>query len=305
MRMIHERFMIYLVIAAISLFGCTKERKAPDSGPSPGVVQQTSTDTAKLRIMPESPTVLTDLEAVYSGSGKTVCQWQRNSKIITGATSARLPKDQFVKGDKISVTVTTDEAAGTALVSIFNAPPTVVSVPVSPTYLRPGMDVTVAPVSYDPDGDQVQFRYQWSVNGQVLPEDSPVLRGNKFKRGDTVSLMVTPYDNDGEGQPFIARNIGVANSAPRIVSEPPGEFRGDVYTYQVVAEDPDGDPVEFSLVSAPAGMTIDAKTGVVAWQIDEKSRGVHIVEISAQDQGGLKGTQKYSLTITLPEEGGK
>ncbi|MDH3760002.1 MAG: Ig-like domain-containing protein [Gammaproteobacteria bacterium] len=37
------------------------------------------------------------------------------------------------------------------------------------------------------------------------------------------------------------------------------------YQYQVVASDPDGDALTYGLLSAPAGMTIDAVTGVIDW----------------------------------------
>jgi len=69
-------------------------------------------------------------------------------------------------------------------------------------------------------------------------------------------------------------------------------------------EDPEGDPITFSLASAPPGMTIDSKTGVITWRVSEKYAGTHIVEIVAQDPLGIRVTQKYPLSITM-KEGGK
>ena len=44
-------------------------------------------------------------------------------------------------------------------------------------------------------------------------------------------------------------------------------FDGSVYTYQVKATDPDEDKLTYSLKSAPAGMTIDPKTGAIQWNV--------------------------------------
>ena len=51
----------------------------------------------------------------------------------------------------------------------------------------------------------------------------------------------------GAGPLFASQNMVIPNGAPRILSSPPQEMHGDVYTYRVIAEDPDGDPITFSL----------------------------------------------------------
>ncbi len=101
---------------------------------------------------------------------------------------------------------------------------------------------------------------------------------------------------------MVSQNMIIPNAPPRIVSTPP-EFRGGVYTYQVVAEDVDGDPLAYALAAAPPGMTINAGTGLITWNIDEKNAGSYPVEVIAQDPGGLKASQKYTLTVTMSEQG--
>ena len=143
------------------------------------------------------------------------------------------------------------------------------------------------------------------VNGNDVHNDSPVLTADRFKRGDTVQLTVTPYDREGQGTPFVSMNIVIPNGAPRILSTPPQEIHGTVYTYKVVAEDPDGDPLTFSLLTAPDGMTIDSQTGMITWPITDKSASDHVVEIAVEDPGGLKTTQKYTLAISFSGGGVK
>jgi hypothetical protein len=307
--------VICLMMVIISFFACTKEGKAPGPGTSPqqgenaahtsSEIGRQSTGSTMVGIMPETPTVMTDIQAVYSGPGPAAYQWKRNSLVIPGQTTYKLLKTYFLRGDTITVIVTSGGIEESASVVIGNSVPNVVSVPFSPEYIHAGVDITVKPVGFDPDGDEVGFRYAWSINGKELLEDSPVLSGNNFKKGDTVLLKVIPYDREGEGAPYLTKGMIIPNASPRITSVPIEEFLGSEYTYRVVAEDPDGEPLTYSFASAPQGMTIDAKTGVITWRIDDKPQGAYAVEIVAQDPDGIKATQKYTLSVTHTEGGGK
>jgi hypothetical protein len=135
-----------------------------------------------------------------------------------------------------------------------------------------------------------------------LSEHDQVLKGNFFKRGDAVVLKVTPYDNEAEGQTFVSQPLVIPNAPPRFVSLPPMNFSSSSYTYQAHAEDADGDKMTYSLAAGPKGMTINPVTGEITWQIGREDTGTHQIEIIAQDEPGLKSFQKYSLTITIPEE---
>jgi hypothetical protein len=292
-----------VLIAAVALTACTKganETKSDSLLREGQTAAQTHTGKLDVRILPDAPTVLTDLQALYSGRGIATYQWRKDGQPLEGENSSRLPISMFSKGDRISVIVTAGGEQGEASVTIGNSPPTVTSVPFSPKHIYAGVDITVSPVGSDPDGDAVGFRYHWTINDKEVSEDTPVLKGSLFKRGDKINLIVVPYDEDGEGEPFVSQNMVIPNGPPRIVSDPP-EFHGGTYTYQVIAEDPDGDPLTYSLASAPEGMTIDSRTGKISWSINEKSAGTHVVEVIAQDAGGLKASQKYSLTMTVTD----
>jgi hypothetical protein len=299
--------MLCMVIAVLGIFACTKQEPNQKTGTLPvgeaaataARPSQKSTGSLNVKMLPEIPTVMTDIQVVFTCTGNVTYEWRRNNQIIVGEATAWLIKKQFVKGDNIAVTIKCDGQEGTALVTIGNSPPSVLSVPFGPDDIHAGVDITVKPVGYDPDGDDVGFNYKWSVNGIDIANDSPILSGDHVKRGDKIALMVIPYDREGKGPPFASQNMVIPNGAPRILSSPPQEIHGGIYTYRVNAEDPDGDPITFSLVSAPAGMTIDSNTGVIAWPISQEASGDHVVEIAAQDREGLKTTQKYTLSITF------
>ncbi len=72
------------------------------------------------------------------------------------------------------------------------------------------------------------------------------------------------------------------------------------YSYNAKAEDPDGDVISYSLDSPPPGMSIDANSGLVEWDLTHAMPGEHAVSIVADDSAGQKAYQDFSLVIQQP-----
>ena len=90
------------------------------------------------------------------------------------------------------------------------------------------------------------------------------------------------------------------NQPPVITSGPSFAANvGDRYTYQVTAADPDGDPVSFALLAGPAGMTIDAASGLLEWTPTAVQAGRWLVTVAAADNQGGVGTQTFNLTAGI------
>lgn len=291
-----------LAVAALFFASCSRERGVAQAPPP---VSSGAQGGLAVKILPEAPLSTNDLQAAVSGKGNAALQWHLNNVPLAGENAPALPRGRFSKGDRVTVTAAADGSEVSASVTIGNAPPRVISVPFSPQALYAGVDLTVTPVAADADGDTVGFRYAWSINGQGAPENSPTLRGDSFRRGDRIVVTVTPYDGDGEGLVFIGEPLIVPNARPVFVSAPPQEFRGETYVYRAEGADPDGDVLAYSLASAPAGMTIDERTGMITWKIGREQAGRHSVEVVARDQEGAKAFQRYTLSITMSGEVGK
>jgi hypothetical protein len=260
-------------------------------------------DTLSVKILPESPTAMTALQAVcdYRGGSNVTYRWEHNNQVIPNEIGSSLVvMNRFPKGSRIAVIVTVDGQSAASSVVIGNTPPVISSVTLTPDIIHRGIDITAVPMASDLDEDSMQFNYQWSINDEEIPVYSAVLPGDRFKRGDRVSVRVTPSDNDSAGTPVISKAIVVPNAPPRIVSVPPADFRAEIYSYQCRAEDPDSEELIFSITSGPQGMIIDPRTGMVSLKINKEHAGTHQVEITAQDQQGLKDTQKYTLTLSIP-----
>lgn len=199
-----------------------------------------------------------------------------------------------------------DEEGGLEAASDFDAP-----APALPS-LAEIRSVSVETVTGNPrdgfkavvrlDGAQdsdVKYMYDWTVNGSGIPgvieETLPWQEG--FKRGDVIGVSVTPYSDLGQGAVTAGGAFTIPNSPPVISSEPPASYSDGRFTYTVLAEDPDGDTVDFTLRGAPPGMTIEPATGLIAWEYGQDDAGEYRVTVVAADSEGGSVSQELTLTI--------
>jgi len=95
--------------------------------------------------------------------------------------------------------------------------------------------------------------------------------------------------------------MAAANSPPTITSTPVTTATpGVAYVYTVTATDPDGGPLSYALDVAPAGMSIDAASGVIGWTPSATQVGNSSVQVRVQDTGGLFVTQSFNVTVAAP-----
>jgi len=107
------------------------------------------------------------------------------------------------------------------------------------------------------------------------------------------TLLVTATDPVGNvGTASIPVTFTLINRPPVITSTPVTTVvEGQPYSYDVEATDPDaGDVLTFSLDIAPAGMTINATTGVIHWT-PVNVKACAAVTVRVQDTRGLADTQ--------------
>ena len=265
-----------------------------------------------VRIIPEKPNIGSEL-IVFTQShdpdGDPVTyhyQWVRNGEEISDGDQNILRIGNFRKGDLIQVKVTPSDGKteGSAFLSdpvqILNSPPVIEELRVEPKMVYADSPIRVLLKSYDVDGDSVYYTYRWEKNGVVLTEErAEVLELGRFKKGDSITVMVTPDDRESQGPSFRSAPIMILNSPPVIISSPPTSVKESDYIYQVKAYDPDNDPVSFALKSGPKGMEIDKDTGLIRWTVQSQDRGTHSIEIEASDKEGAKSFQRFSLNVEI------
>jgi len=298
-----------LLLAGLIFGGCKSKEaeKSADVKPSP----QTNAEPARpetvvrvtqngltLQLLPAEPNVNDTIQAIVQGaSGPVTYSWERNGEPLD-ATGPLLPAHSAAQGDTVRLTVQNQSRDISAEVTLVNAPPVVVSVGFKNPDIYRGVDIELEPEAADPDGDEVSFEYSWLLNGEPLTfQDSAVLPGDQFSRGDTVTVDVIPTDGLDTGKPFRGRELVIPDAPPQIVSQPPTEFDGMQYHYSVEAFDPDDDSFSFSLEEGPEGASINKETGELTWDVTGRAEGVYKFRIGVEDTEGRSSSQEYELTL--------
>jgi hypothetical protein len=92
-----------------------------------------------------------------------------------------------------------------------------------------------------------------------------------------------------------------SNQPPSITSVPPKNASIAVpFVYTIVAYDPDGDALTYTLKSGPEGASVDPTTGRVSWTPKESDKGkTHTFEVEVCDARGACVT--HTWTVVIPE----
>ena len=214
---------------------------------------------------------------------------------------AKLPK-----GAEVSVKVTYTNRSGLSdereiLGRVANQPPRMRDLRLSQSTDPNLAHMWIAEASGDdPDGDDLEYRYTWILNGKVSAFKGKNLSTRELKRGDTVRLRVVAFDGDDESAAAESGTVRVANASPEILSTPPRLGADGRFDYSITAEDPDGDrPMRYELVRGPPGMEIDGRTGRLLWSPEMDQAGNHRIEIAVDDLHGGRATQEFALPIIV------
>ena len=174
------------------------------------------------------------------------------------------------------------------------------SIKLDPKLIYPGTKIKAVIEGKDEDGDPVTFSREWKKNDELLVgETMDELDTKGLKKGDWITLYVTPFDGKEKGKRKWSPTVMISNRPPEITSSPPAALSNGRYIYEVKAVDPDGDKLTFSLENAPSGMTIDHVKGRIEWKLpkaeDPKISGSHSIKVVVSD-GNAIAFQGFSLT---------
>jgi len=304
LRSVTSLVLLTFLVAIISCESGKSGKSASKTNSPPVIVSVT--------ILPEKPTVGSELSLSVQSKdpeGDPITyqyQWIKNDEEVAGENQASLKRGSVRKGDLIRVRVTPSDGkvTGTPFLSspvkIHNTPPVIQEVWIEPKVAYATDNLKAIVRCSDLEGDFIYYTYQWEKNGSVLNDERmETLEKGKFKKGDSIVVIVTPDDREALGIPKRSEPLLISNRPPQIVSSPPSSVEKTTYIYQVKANEPDNDPITFTLKSGPRGMEIDKKSGLIRWEIRKEDKGTYPVEIEVSDSEGAKSTQRYTLTIDL------
>ncbi len=214
------------------------------------------------------------------------------------------PKENFNGSDSFTFKVNdkrTDSAAATVSITVkaVNDAPTANDESVTTQEDRP---VSIRLSGNDPDGDSLSYSVVKGPSQGRLSGTAPRLRYSptaNFNGSDSFTFKVSDKRTDSAAA-TVSITVKAVNDAPSFTSTPVTTATVDaLYTYDVNATDPDaGDTLTYSLTIKPAGMTIDAATGLIEWTPTSAQAGANDVAVKVIDNGSVPASQTQSFTIT-------
>jgi hypothetical protein len=154
----------------------------------------------------------------------------------------------------------------------------------------------------DTDGDTlVVDSVMQPTNGTIVNNGAEITYTPSLNFNGMDSFDYTVIDGSG-GSDTATVNITVnpVNDTP--VIESPGDqsnIEGDLVSLSVLASDPDGDVLTFNANNLPAGLSIDAMTGVISGNVAVGSSisSPYSVLLTVTDRGGLSASAAISWII--------
>lgn len=278
MRILNISLVIFCIVILIS---CADYKNSEGFKDKDTIEAYLPADDNEIIIVPEDATAQSVIFLKTIMDGEII--WYINGVRDESAKGARFSSPALQKGDVVQAVIIKDgKKYYSNEIIIKNTPPRIVKAKLSPQIPRVNSIIYVEIEAYDVDNDNIDFKYRWYLNGKFV-SDRDILDIEK-KRGDIITVEITPYDNEIEGK-IVKLETRVFNSVP-VVSESTPLFEDNIYRYQVVATDPDGDTLTYKLQDAPRGMSIDPTKGIVTWKVDSSYKGEIEYKILISDNHG-------------------
>ncbi len=304
-----SRFLCVAVV--LLLLSCSSEKQpgvagqgssTPEGGAAVETTQASATPAGaySLEIRPLEATGRSTFYLVPHGFGLSDAKifWLVNGEPAAGQSSNQFKSTDLKKGDKLQAKaeIKGQEVFSNA-VQIKNSPPAVKEVKLIPGGPKQGDELGVDVKTEDIDGDEVSLAYEWTKNGE--PAGNGKYLNVPLKRGDKIRLRIIPFDGEAYGRPVLLERE-ISNFPPVVINDNKFNFDQKVFTYQVLASDPDGDRLTYSLKSGPPGMSIGPATGFIKWNVPLDFKGPVSASVLVDDGHG--GTASYDLNVTIGSE---
>lgn len=293
------------VVVLLMAFGCTSEDHyagGPSAGNGPPSIHSVTIVPNPI-IRQGVVTAVAEAKDPNQDEVTLRFRWFVNGVEVLGESSTTLDPERLKRGDRVSVEVTPydGKVAGVSLrsseVSVGNTPPMIQAVTLEPKEPKAGDRIKAELEGGDVDGDGVQYSYTWRRNDQVvLTGERNTLDSAGFSRGERVSVAVTPHDQGGIGKEARSEPVTISNGPPKFAPFGPPVVSEGRLEYTVSANDPENDPITFSLESGPPGMTINERTGQLQWSIPPSAQGVFRVKIMARDDHQGWASQEFDIS---------
>ncbi len=130
----------------------------------------------------------------------------------------------------------------------INHPPEIISAKIEPEDLKKNMRAGAFIKANDKDKDDIIFKIEWFLNDKKVFEGKEISL-EKFKKGDKLYAIITPYDGKEYGKPFKTAPALIKNSGPKMLEAyfSPDTILTITEKIEIIAkaEDPDNDEISY------------------------------------------------------------
>jgi RHS repeat-associated protein len=193
------------------------------------------------------------------------------------------------------------------IVRSVDVPPVITSTP--PTEAAVGLAYTYQVQASNAEHDPLLFSLPAAPAAMTINATSGLIQWTPTT-AEVGPQTVTVQADDGQGGVAVQTYTVVVSATPPdqppVITSMPTRtaIAATLYQYQVTASEPENQGVQFALAAAPAGMTIDATSGLVQWTPSPAQAGqaggvpqVEPVTVTATDPGGNAASQRFVLTV--------
>ena len=160
-------------------------------------------------------------------------------------------------------------------------------------------------VATDADGDPVRFSMVSGPTGMSLDPQTGVIRWTPSGVGSFPVQVRATDGRSGEAVQDFSLSVFATdrNHAPAIVSNPPSTGLHDaLFSYDLAANDADGDAMLWQLVDGPQGASIDPYRGTLRWIPADDQTGPHSFTVKAVDPLLASGEQTFSVFVSCENQ---
>lgn len=175
-------------------------------------------------------------------------------------------------------------------------PPTITSTPSFQAIAK--VPYLYAVTATDPQNKPLKFRLPQAPAGMVINTNSGLVQWTTTNSGSFFVQVAVDGVGGSFYQGYTLTVIAFTNLPPQFTSTPVTAAKPSVaYSYIAVAVSPVGNSITYSLSTKPAGMAINASSGVITWTPAVNQSGGNAVTVAANDGHGGTTSQSYNLVV--------